>query len=86
LEIDVTNADGDKDGLLSTICGYMSEDGFTLVTRKYRSTTAKDKKTLSDRAKPVRCTGRTDKERAKGKKEKHEGTRSNSNDKRAHSI
>jgi hypothetical protein len=48
LEIDVTTSDGDKDGLLSTICGFMRDDGFTLVTRKYRSTTAKDKKNIAD--------------------------------------
>jgi hypothetical protein len=75
LEIDVTKADGDKDGLLSTICGFMRDDGFTLVTRKYRSITAKDKKTLNERAKTVRANCQTDKETAKGKKENMKGNK-----------
>jgi hypothetical protein len=28
--------DHDQVGILSTVCGYMSDDGFTIVQRKYR--------------------------------------------------
>jgi hypothetical protein len=33
----------DQAGILSTICGQMSDDGFTIVQRKYRKKIAQDK-------------------------------------------
>jgi Reverse transcriptase (RNA-dependent DNA polymerase) len=32
----------DQAGILSTVCGYMSDDGFTIVQRKYRQKKAQD--------------------------------------------
>jgi hypothetical protein len=33
----------DQLGVLSTVCGYMSDDGFTMVQRKYKQKRARDK-------------------------------------------
>jgi hypothetical protein len=35
--------DHDQAGVLSTVCGYMSDDGFTIVKRKYRNKMSQDK-------------------------------------------
>jgi hypothetical protein len=34
--------DHDPVGVLSTVCGYMSDDGFTIVQRKYRTKRQQD--------------------------------------------
>jgi hypothetical protein len=35
--------DHDQVGILSTVCGYMSDDGFTIVRRKYKTKVSQDK-------------------------------------------
>jgi hypothetical protein len=35
--------DHDQVGMLSTVCGYMSDDGFTMVQRKYKKKVSHDK-------------------------------------------
>jgi hypothetical protein len=45
--------DHDSSGVLSTVCGYMSDDGFTMVQRKYKKKMSPDETA----GKRVRTTG-----------------------------
>jgi hypothetical protein len=40
--------DHDQIGVLSTVCGYMSDDGFTIVRRKYKKKVSQDKQKSND--------------------------------------
>jgi hypothetical protein len=43
LENENDRDDHDQGGMLSTVCGYMSDDGFTIVQRKYKKKVSPDK-------------------------------------------
>jgi hypothetical protein len=43
LENENDRDDHDPVGMVSTVCGYMSDDGFTIVQRKYKKEVANDK-------------------------------------------
>jgi hypothetical protein len=43
LENENDRDDHDQGGVLSTVCGYMSDDGFTIVQRKYKKKVSQDK-------------------------------------------
>jgi hypothetical protein len=56
--------DHDQVGILSTVCGYMSDDGFMIVRRKYKKKVSQDKdKSSGHRAKRLS----SEKETAKAK-------------------